>query len=179
MNRIIITIFILLASIFAAHAETTGPTEEDYQNIDKLKSRLIRMKRETDSFIKELMKTYPEDISGTAEYLGSDIKVDVAEGLKDITVRADLPGMDKDKISVVLENHRILKISGERDIAKKELSPGIVRQERVQGKIERILELPAECQSEGIKANYKNGVLEIVIPKKPVTKDESVKIKIQ
>lgn len=178
MKKIFIVMVLLAFSSGALYAVTT-PTEEDYKNLNELRGKLVRMKREMDQFMKELLATSTATGTAITSGFGEEVKVDVSETDKDVIVRADLPGMDKDKIDVVLDKGRILKISGSREFEKRETSSGVVRQERTTGKFERILELPAECKSEGINASYKSGVLEIAIPKKEISKAEEVKIKIQ
>jgi len=173
----IIAIFLLFIAGTACAA--TGPTEEDYKNLEQLRGKLVRMKREMDSFIKDIVATYPDQQGAMLDNLGQDVKVDVTETDKFVIVRADLPGMSKDKINVTLDNNKLLKISGKREIMKSQTSPGVVRKERMEGEFARVLELPTECMSEGIAATYKDGVLELVIPKKEKTKTETVKIKVQ
>lgn len=177
MKKIIFAalVFSLLAG--TAYADTE-PTDADYRNLDELRTKLVRMRREMDKFMKDVITDYP-DTGVSAQVFGQEIRVDVSETDKDVIVKADLPGMDKDKLEVTLDNNRILKIAGSRDMYKKEESPNVVRQERMSGKFERVLELPAECLGEGIKATYKNGVLDIVIPKKEQGKKEQVKINVQ
>ena len=80
---------------------------------------------------------------------------------------------------ITLENNKVLKIAGTREIEKTQTKPGTIRQERAYGRFERVLELPSEGTNEGIQANYKNGVLELIIPKKKELKEERVKIKLQ
>ena len=178
MKKTGIVILMLLAISGTAFAET-GPTEQDYKNLDELRVKLMRMKKEMDRFMKDIIGTYPDQALGAIDVFGLDVKVDIAETDKDVIVKADLPGMDKDKIEVTLLNSKILKIGGSREMAKKEAIPGMVRQERMSGRFERVLELPVECMNEGIKAAYKNGVLEIDIPKKKPGKEETVKINVQ
>ncbi len=173
------TLFIYLILISSFSFADNMPTEQDYQNLDELRVKLVRMKKEMDRFMKDIINTSASQGQYVMNELDQDVRVDVSQTAKDITVKADLPGMDKDKIEVTLQNNRILKIGGSRDIAKKETSPGMVRQERLQGKFQRIIELPVDCMNEGIKASYQNGVLDIVIPKKQVTKEEAVKINVQ
>jgi HSP20 family protein len=177
MKKIILFAVLILSTIGIVYAET-APTEEDYKNLEEMRLKLGRMRREMDKFMKDVIATYPDDGSLSGLY-GQDIRVDVTENDKDILVKADLPGMEKDKIDITLEKARYLKIAGSRDVAKKESSPGLVRQERSSGRFQRVVELPAECLNDGIKATYKNGVLEVVIPKKAKTKEEEVKINIQ
>jgi len=178
MRKIFILYAILIAVIGSAYAETV-PTEEDYKNIDELRVKLMRMKKEMDRFVKDIVSTYPDQALNAVDVFGQDVKVDIAQTDKDVIVRADLPGMDKDKIEVTLLNNKILKIGGTRNVEKKEAAPGMVRQERMSGKFERVLELPVECLNEGIRAAYNNGVLEVDIPKKKPGKEEEVKINVQ
>ncbi len=157
-----------------------GDQAQDEKNLEILSKRLVRMKREMDKFVKDMTTVYSGADGGTAiAPYGSDVKVDIVENDKDFIVTADLPGMDKDKIDIMMEGGRVLKISGMRRVEKKEEAPGVVRQERMEGKFERVFELPAECKSEGIRASYNNGVLEIMIPKKEPVKKEAVKVKVQ
>lgn len=174
---------VLIISICAVVAGTaiaeTGPTEQDYKNLAELRTQLVRMKREMDKFVKEVASTTTDTGTMFGSDFGQDVKVDITESDKAINVKADLPGMDKSKIEITLEGGRFLRIAGSRDIAKEEVKPGVVRQERLQGKFMRLVELPAECMSSGIKADYTNGVLEVIIPKKKTAKEEPVKIKLQ
>ncbi len=173
------TILAVLIAVFAlggvCHAVEL--TDEDYKDMDRLRSKLVRMKTMMDTLMKEVVSASPYDYASGGTF-GENVKVDITEDEKNITVKADLPGMGKDRIDITLEKSKILKISGTREVVKKEASPGVVRQEREYGKFQRALELPCECKEEGIKATYKDGVLEIVIPKKEPSKKDSVKIKV-
>ena len=177
MKRLMIALITTVALATAVWAET-GPTEQDYKNLDDLRSKLVRMKKEMDKFVKDIVSTSDQAVNSVGVF-GQDIKVDVMEKPDNIIVKADLPGMEKDKIEVTLMNSRILKIGGSRDMVREEQAQGAVRQERLSGKFERILELPAECLNKGIKAAYNNGVLEIDIPKRKSVKKETVKVKVQ
>lgn len=175
MRKYLLILVLLFTSAISVYADS-APTEQDYKDLNELRTKLVRMRREMDKFIKDVVSTYPDQ---AVDIFGADVKVDIAQTDKDVIVKADLPGMDKDKIEITLMNNKILKIGGARDLAKQEAAPGMVRQERMSGRFERILELPVECMSEGINAAYKNGVLEIDIPKKKPGKEEQVKIKVQ
>ncbi|MFA4981572.1 MAG: Hsp20/alpha crystallin family protein [Candidatus Omnitrophota bacterium] len=176
MKKILLAALICVLAAGPALAET--PSDADYRDLEQLRTKLVRMKREMDKFIRDISATYPEQ-GAAAGVFDQDVRVDITENDKDIMVKADLPGMEKDKIEVTLENGRLLKIAGAREIVKKETAPGMVRQERSSGRFERMLELPSECLSEGIGAAYMNGVLEITIPKKAKAKEEEVKIKVR
>lgn len=178
MKKILTVVALLTLVAGAAYADNL-PADEDSKSIDELHKKLVRTRRQLDTLMKDVVAAYPSEGGIATGVFGQDVRIDVAETDKDIIVKADLPGMDKDKISVILERGKVLKISGERETVKSQTGPGMVRQERVTGKFERALELPAECKSEGIKATYKNGVLDITIPKKEKSKEEAVKIAVQ
>ena len=108
-----------------------------------------------------------------------DVNVDILQNEKNVIVKADLPGMEKDKINITLESGRFLKISGSREIVKDQSSPGIVKQERFSGSFEKTVELPCEVENSGISATYKDGVLEVTIPKKAPVKEDKVKINVK
>lgn len=178
---ILAILFLLIADASQAQSFNKVPVDDKAQeerDLELLSKKLIRMKKEMDKFVKEMSFAYQGQDNGYLSQFGGDVKVDIAENDKHFIVTADLPGMDKDKIDITLESGRILKISGTRRVEKQEAAPGVVRQERMEGRFERVLELPGECKSEGISASYMNGVLEIVIPKKESKKAETVKVKV-
>ncbi len=177
MKKIAI-ILLLLASLACPAYAGMAVNDDEYRDLDQLHNKIVRMKKEMDRLMKDIVSTYPEQGNAASGSFGEDVKVDIAQTDKDIIVRADLPGMAKDKIEITLENNKILKLAGTRETVKKETSPGMVKQERTLGKFERVLELPAEGMSEGITASYKDGVLEIVIPRKKALEEEKVKIKV-
>jgi HSP20 family protein len=178
MKRLLMSALFSILLISASWAIST-PTEEDYQNLEQTRAKLVRMQREMNKFMKDLASPYMDQDKAGMGAFGTDVRVDVTDSDKDIVVKADLPGMTKDKIDIRLENNRMLTISGSRDVMMKQESPGIVRQERMNGHFERVLELPAECEAQSIKATYNEGVLQIVLPKKKVEKPETIKVNVQ
>jgi len=177
MKNIILALGMVALASALIHAEAV--TEDDeYKDFDKLHRKLVRMKKEMDSLMTDIVATPPQAGSAITGF-GQDVKIDVSEDAANIIIRADLPGMEKDKIDVTLERNRFLKISGTREMEKRETTPGVIKQERSLGKFERVIELPIECKNMGIEANYKNGVLEMVIPKKEMKQAEKVKIDVR
>ena len=103
--------------------------------------------------------------------------VDVFEKDGSIVVKAEMPGIDPDKIDVTVVGNE-LRISGEREEEKEVKEEQYYRSERTYGHIYRALMLPEGCNTEQIAAKAKDGVLEVVIPKKepaPVGKKVEVK----
>ncbi|HUH78264.1 MAG TPA: Hsp20/alpha crystallin family protein [Methanoregula sp.] len=100
---------------------------------------------------------------------GQDLKVDVVDNEKEVVVTADMiPGLEKKDISLDLINSHALRICAERREEKEEKKKGYYLHERRYGSVQRIIPLPAPVAIEGAKSTYKNGVLEVHLPK---TKD--------
>jgi HSP20 family protein len=92
--------------------------------------------------------------------------VDIAEEGERFILRADIPGVDPKDIEITMENG-VLTIRGERTLMNKEEERNFKRIERVHGSFYRRFSLPDTADAENISANGKNGVLEIVMPKRP------------
>ena len=102
--------------------------------------------------------------------------VDIQETDKDMVVKMDLPGVNKDNIKLKIENNKMLRVQGERHEEKKEtqITPDThyQRTERQHGVFERVIELPALASDSGTDAKYENGVLTVKILKAPTPKKE-------
>ena len=102
--------------------------------------------------------------------------VDIHEEAQRFLVRADLPGVKATDIEVTADKG-VLTLRGERQIDKKEVDGHYSRVERVAGKFVRTFTLPDNVQTDAIKAQFKDGVLELTIPK--VAKVEPRRIEVQ
>jgi len=98
------------------------------------------------------------------------IKVDVKEDEKSYTVRADIPGVKKEDIQVDVDGNVVsLRAETRRETeSEKEAKKGekVIYSERSYGMASRSFTLPAEVDSKGAKAEYKDGVLNLTLPKK-------------
>jgi HSP20 family protein len=101
--------------------------------------------------------------------------VDIKETDNELTVNAELPGMNPDDIDVsIQDNHMILQ--GEKKF-EEERGEGEYRCiERRYGSFYRVVPLPAEVDKENVKAKFKNGVLEVSVPKTTEAKSKKVQI---
>ena len=113
--------------------------------------------------------------SGQEAALGWNPAVDVYESDDAIVVKAELPGMNKDQISVEMEGH-LLTIKGERSSENEVKENNYYRRERTQGSFRRTLALPGEVDPETIKADYKDGVLKIEVPKPEEKKPKQISV---
>lgn len=94
--------------------------------------------------------------------------VDIVEESDKFVILADLPGVDPQQIDVQMEKG-ILTIRGERRLDHGTESQSFARTERRHGSFHRRFALPDSADPDGISASGNNGVLEIVIPKRPET----------
>lgn len=91
-------------------------------------------------------------------------KVDVVDRGKELVVRAEIPGVSKEDLSISLTDDT-LTIRGETHKETKEEKGDYHRREISRGSFLRTVSLPAEVAGERAKATFKDGVLELVLPK--------------
>lgn len=105
--------------------------------------------------------------------------LDVRERADDFLIAAELPGVKKEDIDITLENG-VLTISAESktDNETKE-GERLVRQERRYGKYSRSLRLGTQVNEKAIKASYKDGVLELILPKAEEVKPKKITVNVQ
>jgi len=92
-----------------------------------------------------------------------------------VVVKAELPGVNKEDIDVTIKENSV-HLKAERKEEREEKTENVHRVERFYGKIERIIPLPAEVKPEDAKAEYKDGVLEIRIPKVKVSREAKIQV---
>ena len=101
--------------------------------------------------------------------------VDIFETEGEIVVKAELPGMDRKDIALNLEKN-VLTLRGERRFAKETKEDNYHRIERSYGAFSRAFSIPTTVDEEQISADYKDGVLKIVLPKKEQVKPKQIRI---
>jgi len=101
--------------------------------------------------------------------------VEVFQKNNELTIRADLPGLKKDEVSVEITDDAIV-IQGERKHEHEERHEGMYRSERSYGSFYRIIPLPEGAMSDQAKAQFRDGVLEITMPAPPASKGRRLEI---
>ncbi|NOY39509.1 MAG: Hsp20/alpha crystallin family protein [Nitrospirae bacterium] len=104
--------------------------------------------------------------------------VDIYEEGDDVVVKAEMPGIKKDDVDVSLTDNTIT-ISGEKKKEEKVEKKNYYRLERSYGSFTRTFRLPAEVQSDKAKAKFKDGILEIRVPKTEEAKKREKKVKVE
>jgi HSP20 family protein len=103
--------------------------------------------------------------------------VDMYETKDDLHVSFELPGVREKEVNVSITND-VLSVKGERKWDTEIKDEGYHRVERVYGKFERAVPLPMPVQADKVKATYRDGVLEIRLPKAEEVKPKEIKIDI-
>jgi HSP20 family protein len=101
--------------------------------------------------------------------------VDVIEENERFVLRADLPGVDPQSITINMENGA-LSLAGERQSEKNENANGMHRIERTSGSFYRRFSLPESADADNITAKSSNGILEVVIPKKQLVQARRITV---
>lgn len=104
--------------------------------------------------------------------------VDIHETDNGFMVTADLPGVKKEDVEIDLKD-RTLTIKGEKKFGEKAPKENYIRIERSYGKFIRSFSLPNNIDSEKIKATFKDGTLELAIPKKEEAKPRQITIDVK
>ena len=102
---------------------------------------------------------------------------DISETEQEYLVRAELPAVKKEDVQVTLEDGTI-KIHGERKQQQTEKTEKFHRVESFSGEFSRVFSLPEDAEPAGVRAESKDGVLTVHIPKRAVAKQAPVQIKV-
>ncbi|HLR08536.1 MAG TPA: Hsp20/alpha crystallin family protein [Bacillota bacterium] len=122
-----------------------------------------------------LFSDYPSFFH-TAQNWGM-IRADVHETSDEIIVSCDIPGLEsKEDVDIDID-HDTLNVSGSIKKTNEVNDENMHRKERFTGRFHRSITLPSPVSHDGVKATYKNGVLEVRMPK--VTTDERKKINVE
>jgi HSP20 family protein len=103
--------------------------------------------------------------------------VDIYETENELVLKADLPDINEKDLDVRVENN-MLTIHGERKFEQEVKEDNYLRMERTYGSFSRSFSLPNTVNTEAIKAEYKNGVLTVELPKRAESKPKQVKINV-
>jgi HSP20 family protein len=101
--------------------------------------------------------------------------VDVFETKDDIVLSFDVPGVAEKDVHLSITGD-LLTVKGERRFDREASSDSYHRVERVYGKFERSVQLPMAVQTDKVKASYRDGVLEVKLPKAEEVKPREIKI---
>jgi HSP20 family protein len=131
------------------------------------------LRREMDTFFDRFFRDMPWTGWEGEEWLPS---VNVSETDGDIKVKAELPGLEAKDIDISVSGD-VLTIKGEKKEEKEEKEEKYYYKEQYSGSFQRCIRLPAEVQSDKVDAKFKNGVLNVVLPKSKESETKKIKVK--
>jgi len=103
--------------------------------------------------------------------------LDIHEDKENYVVKVDLPGIRKEDVSVSFQEG-CLTLSGERKIETKSGDAGVYHTERRVGRFQRTVTLPAAVAADKVKAQYRDGVLTITLPKTEEAKPKQIDVSV-
>lgn len=104
--------------------------------------------------------------------------LDFSENDNAYTVKVELPGVEEQDISITLADSN-LEIKGEKQEEQEKQNELCYCSERRYGSFSRVVEIPSSVDAEKVTASFKNGILEVALPKKEDAKPKEVKIKVK
>lgn len=142
---------------------------DPFREFEDMSNRLARFFNQS-----SLRRTVDDDGAFFADWAPA---VDVQETEKEYIVKADLPDVRKEDVKVGIENG-VLTLEGERKQEKEENNKKFHRVERVYGKFVRRLALPMEIDAQKVAAEFKDGVLNVKMPKTESAKPRAIDVKV-
>ncbi len=133
---------------------------------------LARIENELNKLFSEFIPTTRE----SAEIVTWAPRVDVYEDGNNLIIEAEIPGAKKEDIEVKIKDNAVV-IRGEVKKEEEKKDEQYYRKERFYGTFERVIPLPVEVKAEEAKAEFKDGVLKLVLPK--TTQEHEVKIEVK
>jgi HSP20 family protein len=103
--------------------------------------------------------------------------VDISENENAYVLKAELPGVSREDINIDI-NNKMLTLKGEKKFEEKTEKENYVRVERSYGSFSRTFALSDKVDTENVKASYKDGVLEVTLPKKEEAKPREIKVEV-
>jgi HSP20 family protein len=101
--------------------------------------------------------------------------VDIFEDGNEIVFKVELPGLKQDQIDIELTGET-LTIKGERKFEDTQRKENYIRVERAYGQFQRSFTIPVPVEHDSVKASYRDGILEVHLPKAEATKPKKVQV---
>lgn len=143
---------------------------DPFRDLMSIQERMNRL------FDQTLSRTRPED-EGIAASTWTP-SVDIYETPDRVVMKAELPGLTREDIEINVRDNT-LSLRGERKFEKDVKEENYLRIERAYGSFQRSFTLPATIQQDKIKAVFKDGVLEVTLPKAEEARPKQIKIDVK
>lgn len=138
---------------------------------------LIEFRSPFDRLFEDLMANSLRAWPASAEQVGEWIPaLDISETEKDVRVRAEIPGVDPEKLEITI-NNGVLTLSGSKEESKEQDGENFHRVERRYGSFMRQITLPCDVDEDKIDAEVKKGVLHVKLPKSAAATPRKITVK--
>ncbi|WP_319576234.1 Hsp20/alpha crystallin family protein [uncultured Desulfobacter sp.] len=137
--------------------------------------------REIDDMFERYTKAVGQPRAGSQEVIATGDwapRVDIAETDKAFEIKAEIPDVNKEDVKVTVDNG-VLTIRGERKQEKEEKGKKFHRVERYYGIFTRSFTLPDNVDETKVKASFKDGMLNLQIPKSEEAKPKAIEVKVE
>ncbi|MEC4889594.1 MAG: Hsp20/alpha crystallin family protein [Nitrospira sp.] len=141
---------------------------DPFRELEDMSDRLNRM------FARPALRTNGKETLTVADWVPT---VDISETEGEYVIKAELPEVKKDDVKVTLEDG-VLTIQGQRRQEKEEKTTKYHRIERSYGTFVRSFSLPDQVNESGVKAEFKEGMLNLHIPKSEKAKPRAIEVKV-
>jgi HSP20 family protein len=162
--------------------EEKKETKQEVQKVEpaRVMSPFEEMERMFDNYftrgwLRPFRREWPTFPEIAAPFEGKTPSVDVIDRDNEVVVKAELPGVDKKDIDISVSQNTVT-IKGTTSHEEKEEKGDYYRCEISRGSYSRTLSLPAEVDEEKTKAEFKDGILELTMPKKKKSKRHTIKV---
>jgi HSP20 family protein len=108
--------------------------------------------------------------------LETNFKVDIKESDKGFTIKAQVPGVKKEDIHISVDGSLVTIQAETKQVDQKTVDEKVIRSECYYGTVSRTFQLPTEVDQGATKANYENGILNLVLPKKNGGNPHQIKV---
>jgi len=135
--------------------------------------------REIDTLHRQLNRLLDDTFLPSTKWENSDLSfspaAEIEETPETVNLKLEIPGIDAKDLDVQVTAEAV-SISGERKSETKTAENGVTRSEFRYGKFQRVIPLPARIQNVNAKAEYKDGILTLNLPKQEEEKNKVVKV---
>jgi len=106
-------------------------------------------------------------------------RMDISDSQKEIVIKFDLAGVNKENIKLSISNDKILTLKGEKKSSKEDKSKDYVKKEIFYGSFEKAIQLPENIDESKLTTKFENGILTVSIPKTEIKKPKAKVIPIK
>jgi len=100
-------------------------------------------------------------------------RMDIADSKKEIVIKFDLAGVNKENIKLSISDDKILTLQGEKKESKEEKSKDYVKKEIFYGSFQKAIQLPENIDESKLTTKFENGILTVTIPKTEIKKPKA------